>query len=80
MDSTPVLVISGNEVRKYMGARTRVWGVQGYDSVDMVKNHCKYAERYSAPIYLDAAYNAALKPRQGPSWVDIPKDLQNASV
>lgn len=84
MDSTPVIVISGNEASKYIGAETRVWGVQGYDSSGLIAKNCKYAERYddTFPIsnYLDAAHQTALKPRQGPVWIDIPKDIQNAAV
>lgn len=83
MDSTPVLVISGNEASKYVGAHTRVWGVQGYDSVGMVAKHTKWAARAQAgtPItaQLEIALSNAMTPRQGPVWLDVPKDLQNAA-
>ena len=84
MDSTPVLVISGNEASKYLGERTRVLGVQGYDSVGMVVAHTKWANRahIDVPILaqLEIAYENAMNPRQGPCWLDIPKDIQNAVV
>ena len=84
MDSTPVLVISGNEASKYLGARTRVLGVQGYDSSGMVVAHTKWAARSQAgtPVtaQLDIALSNAMQPRQGPCWLDIPKDIQNAAV
>ena len=85
MDSTPLIVISGNESAKYMYARTRVWGVQGYDSSGMVNGYVKYisgrmrSTRNLMPL-MEASYFEALKPRRGPVWVDICKDVQNAVV
>ena len=83
MDSIPVLVISGNEASKYMEAPTRVWGVQGYDSIAMVKSATKCAIRPPANECMSALrliHDIAIKPRQGPVWIDIPKDVQNATV
>ena len=39
MDSIPGMIISGNENSKYTYPENplRIWGVQGYDSVEMVK-------------------------------------------
>ena len=84
MDSTPLIVISGNEAEKYMDKPTRVWGVQGYDSVAMVASVTKFNGRavssYPVTQQLDFALKEALEPRQGPVWVDIPKSVQNATV
>lgn len=84
MDSTPVIVISGNESSSFLKDNTRVLGTQGYDSSGMVKWHCKLAARYEpafqAESYIDAAYATALAPRMGPCWIDVPKDLQNAAT
>lgn len=82
MDSIPLLVLSGNEASKYMYAPTRVWGVQGYASMEMVRNCTKGAYRLvEHPIMnLDYALKKTLSPRMGPVWVDIPKDVQSASV
>lgn len=84
MDSVPLLVISGNEASKYMGADTRVWGVQGYDSTGVVRKVTKLAYRVvnarQAVSWLETALDLALLPRQGPVWVDLPKDVQNATV
>lgn len=80
MDSTPVLVISGNEASKHMYAQTRVWGVQGYASCEMVESVTKRAYRAESMPDLDAAVALAMKPRQGPVWIDIPKDVQHAMV
>ena len=82
MDSTPVLVISGNEASKYLDAPTRVLGVQGYRSSETVEPFCKYAMRMHGRQMdcFDTAYAEALKPRQGPCWIDVPKDVQSATV
>lgn len=84
MDSIPLLVLSGNEASKYMYAPTRVWGVQGYDSVDAVRKYTKWVDRANLntpfPLEVQMAYESALTPRQGPVWIDIPKDVQNAPV
>lgn len=88
MDSVPLLVISGNEASKYtdlkyMDAKTRVLGVQGYDSSDFAWPIVKDSERVLTkemllPL-LDDYYKQAMEPRQGPVWLDIPKDIQNAT-
>lgn len=82
MDSTPVIVLSGNEPAKYLEAQTRVLGIQGYDSPRMVERHTKWATRAKAvfPIrqQLEQAYTIALHNRQGPTYLDIPRDVQNA--
>ena len=79
MDSTPVLVLSGNEPSKYMGDRTRVLGVQGFDVTTMMKDYVKYAARpRTAPEVqraLEHGYTEALRPRQGPVWIDISRDV-----
>lgn len=80
MDSIPVLVISGNEADKYMYEPTRVWGVQGYGSSEMVESVTKRSYRVACMPDLDAAVALALKPRQGPVYIDIPKDIQNEMV
>lgn len=83
MDSIPLLVLSGNEASKYMDAPTRVWGVQGYESAGLVKDCCKKVVRLMNPPaigVLTSLHGYALSPRQGPVWIDIPKDVQNAPV
>ena len=83
MDSAPVIVLSGNEASRYMEAPTRVWGVQGYGSMEMVKAVTKCAirppvEESMSALRLISAI--ALARRQGPVWVDLTKDVQNAVV
>lgn len=83
MDSTPVLIISGNEASKYMDQPTRVWGVQGYNSTLVAEQFCKEIARPWAEnviVCLDHCLTHALKPRQGPCWLDCTKDVQNAAI
>ena len=84
MDSIPLLVLSGNEGSKYMGAPTRVWGVQGYNSSGAVAGYTKWSSRahIRTPIrsQLMISKAVAMSPRQGPCWLDIPKDVQGAMV
>lgn len=88
MDGIPLLVISGNESSKYMGADTRIWGVQGYDSSLVATHFTKTAFRVRPDLgnaneiarRLDLAHSIAMAAPQGPVWVDIPKDIQNAVV
>jgi acetolactate synthase-1/2/3 large subunit len=82
MDSIPLLVLSGNEASTYLDDPNRVLGVQGYRSADFIRPAAKYAARASAfdwQLILYGAYGDALTPRQGPVWIDIPKDVQNAA-
>ncbi len=81
MDSIPVIVISGNEPKKFFGLpHPRVIGVQGYDSVDLARTTTKRAVQIKhakdAIPLLDICREASLSPRQGPVWVDIPRDIQ----
>ncbi len=84
MDGIPVLVISGNEASQYMDAPTRVWGVQGFDSVMTASRIAKLSYRARRPNRLLAELewlaDFALEAPQGPVWFDIPKDIQNALV
>ena len=83
MDSIPVLILSGNEASKYLNEHTRVLGVQGYNSTLVAGPFCKAIAR-PWPENVIAGLNHCLKesltPRQGPSWLDCPKDYQNAAI
>jgi len=83
MDSIPIVVISGNEESKYCESNWRGWGVQGFDSVEMVKGVTKWAKRMRVSRqvrYLDEAYEAAFEGRPGPVWLDIPRDIQGHEI
>lgn len=85
-DSIPGLVISGNENTKYIRPdnHTRMYGVQGYDSTFMVSKITKYAARVMDPkrvLYeLEKAHHIAGSGRPGPCWIDVPMNIQSATV
>ena len=85
-DSIPGLVIAGNENSKYMTADThlRMWGVQGYDSSGMVEKVTKHSVRVLDPTLtlfeLEKAAHIALDKRPGPSYVEIPMNIQSTRI
>jgi len=85
-DSIPGIIIAGNENSKYTKAENplRMWGVQGYDSVDMVRKITKYAQRVEVPeqaVYeIQKAAFVALENRPGPCWIEIPMDIQATRI
>lgn len=83
-DSSPLLVLSGNEASAHIEWGTRVRGVQGYDSSGLAGGFTKRGVRIKTPStyreILGEALSTAMQPRRGPVWVDIPKDVQVAIV
>lgn len=83
-DSIPTLTISGNEARGHCESSWRLWGVQGFDSVAMVKKVTKNARRVyvARAVYrsLEEATAEAFDRRYGPVWVDIPRDIQTDEI
>jgi acetolactate synthase-1/2/3 large subunit len=85
-DSIPGFVIAGNENSKFTKLENthRMWGVQGYDSVDMVRKVTKYAHRVMDPeqaVYeIHKAAHIALDQRPGPCWIEIPMDIQASRI
>jgi len=85
-DSIPCLVIAGNENSKFTYPENplRMWGVQGYDSCQMVSQVTKYAHRVTQPeqvVYeLEKAVHIALDGRPGPTWIEVPMDIQSSRI
>lgn len=85
-DSIPCLVIAGNENSKFTFPENplRMWGVQGYDSCQMVSRVTKYAQRVMQPeqaVYeLEKAVHIALEGRPGPTWIEVPMDIQSSRI
>ena len=85
-DSIPGIVIAGNENSKFtrLDNPLRMWGVQGYDSVEMVRKITKYAQRVIEPsqaVYeIQKAAYIALHKRPGPCWIEIPMDIQSGLI
>lgn len=86
LDSTPVLVISGQcKTADFAGRRgVRQFGAQEVDIVSMAKPVTKYAVTVTKPdsmrYHLEKAVYLACHGRKGPVWVDIPLDIQGAQI
>lgn len=86
IDSIPVLVVSGQAKSGELIARwhVRQMGIQEVDIVSLVGPITKYAATVRDPrdirLHLDEAIHACRSGRPGPVWVDIPLDVQGASV
>jgi len=85
-DSIPGIIIAGNENSKFTKVNNplRMWGVQGYDSVEMVHKITKYAHRVMEPsqaVYeIQKAAFISLDQRPGPCWIEIPMDVQASRI
>ena len=86
LDSTPMLVLSGQAKRADLKGRSgvRQMGVQEVDIVAMVSPITKYAVTVMDPAdiryHLDKAVHLACTGRPGPVWLDLPLDVQGASI
>ena len=88
VDSIPMLVFSGQA--RYAttvyasGLKLRTRGVQEFDIIGSVKNMTKYCELVVEPkrirYCLEKALHLALTGRPGPCWLDIPMDVQGATI
>lgn len=84
-DSTPCLIISGQEKLEYVHGHShrRMLGTQGFDIVNAVSKVTKYASLLTAETFcaeLKKAYTIALEGRMGPVWLDIPFDVQSTQI
>ncbi len=90
VDSMPMVVISG-QVRRETSlsangllGKLRQLGDQEADIIGMVRGITKYAVTVDDPTmiryHLDRAYHLARSGRPGPCWIDVPVDVQGASV
>ena len=88
-DSVPCLFISG-QVKRESCTHTegvkglRQFGVQELDIIPVVSSLCKYAVHLTRPemirFELEKAVSIAKEGRPGPVWIDIPMDVQSASI
>ncbi|MDR1227770.1 MAG: thiamine pyrophosphate-binding protein [Azoarcus sp.] len=87
-DSIPLLVLSGQVKRetslRHTGLRVRQLGDQEVDIVALAQPLCKYAAFVDRPerirLELEKALYLATHGRPGPCWLDIPIDVQAATV
>jgi acetolactate synthase I/II/III large subunit len=86
LDSTPMLVLSGQAKRSDLKGTTgvRQMGVQEIDIVAMVSTITKYAVTVMDPaeirFHMEKAVHLAMSGRPGPVWIDLPLDVQGAAV
>lgn len=87
-DSSPMIVISGQANLSFVQyqdkTRIRQFGVQGINVRPIVEPVVKYFITIDnvnkLAYYLEKAYSEATTGRPGPVWVDVPLDIQNATV
>jgi acetolactate synthase-1/2/3 large subunit len=88
LDSIPMLIISG-QVRydttvRFTGLNLRSLGIQEFDILKAVSCMTKYAEMVIDPEHirysLEKAIFLAKSGRPGPSWLDIPLNVQGATI
>ena len=85
-DSTPTIIISGQESSNYIfeHSERRMYGTQGLDFPQMVSKVTKYAKTVidcnAVQDELEKAYSIALNGRKGPVLLDIPFDIQSKNV
>ena len=87
LDHVPQLTISGQvflsqTIGKHLGLRTL--GVQELNIVDIVRSITKYAvmieDAKDIRYHLEKAIYLATHGRPGPTWLDIPANIQNADI
>jgi acetolactate synthase-1/2/3 large subunit len=82
LDSIPVLIISGNESSFHCNnsQNLRAYGVQGFDSVSVLKPVTKFSKRITTSNEVSELIQEALviatSGRNGPSHLDFPMDIQ----
>jgi acetolactate synthase-1/2/3 large subunit len=86
LDSTPCLFLSGQVKRDDLKGNSgvRQFGFQEIDIVQIVRAITKYAVTVTEPddilFHLQKGVHLATTGRPGPVWIDIPLDVQGASV
>ena len=85
-DSLPGVIISGQENTRFINnmKMMRMWGIQGYDSTEMVRTITKYQARVmdakQALLELEKSFHIAAEGRPGPVWIDFPMDIQGTCL
>ena len=88
VDSVPMIVISGqvrwDSFSGSTGLPLRAMGDQEFDIVTSVQNMTKYAvlvkDKNDIRYIMEKAIYLATNGRMGPTWVDIPGDIQSAII
>ena len=88
LDSIPMLILSGqvryDTTARWSGVGIRAMGDQEFDIVKSIDCMTKYSEMVIDPLRirycLEKALYLATSGRPGPTWLDIPLDVQGAYV
>lgn len=86
MDSTPMLIVSGQVKRADLchGKGIRQKGFQEINIIPIVESFTKYAVTVTDPerirYHMEKAIWMAQNGRPGPSWIDIPLDIQATEI
>ena len=88
LDSIPMLILSGqvrsDTTARWSGVGIRAMGDQEFDIVKSIDCMTKYSEMVIAPLRirycLEKAIYLSYSGRPGPTWLDIPLDVQGAYV
>ena len=85
-DSIPGFIISGQESSGYLKSHSnlRMFGTQGFHAYKMVQDVTKYSNVITDPETiqdeLETLYNVSVSDRPGPTWLDIPFDIQSKQI
>lgn len=91
-DSIPIVAISGNVNVQTLASswldghniKIRSYGVQEHDVVSSIRPITKYSQIVKNPNDIEkillAAFWEAASGRKGPSWIDVPADVQHAKI
>ena len=86
IDSIPQLIISGQVAKKDMinNSLLRQKGIQEINIIDLVKPVTKYAlslkNENKIKYELEKCFYLSTNKRQGPTWIDIPLDIQAKQI
>lgn len=84
-DSVPGIIISGQEQSYYIDeyADMRMYGIQGYDSINTYKKSTKLSVRITKDnVYeiFSEAFRITQEGRPGPVFIEVPFDVQNETT
>ena len=85
-DSIPGFIIAGQEPSRFLNEHEnlRMYGTQGFDSYKMVQDITKYSNVLKTPgsiiPEIKKLYNISVSGRPGPTWLDIPMDIQSQKI
>jgi acetolactate synthase-1/2/3 large subunit len=85
-DSIPGFIIAGQEPSRFLSEHKnlRMYGTQGFDSYKIVQDITKYSNVLTSPSAIipeiEKLYNISTSGRPGPTWIDIPMDIQSQTI